>query len=144
MTLSNNPSFSLDLEEQLSASHHKIEEARHQEIDLESRHEILQRAAHGVVAAVNARGVSLEDRMQDIPVRAREVATHGVCYGAGAALAIAQLHSGHELRHLEPSFLDTDRLEDQEDMIGDFTDAAEAITVIIHAEDVVNNVSSGP
>jgi hypothetical protein len=38
-------------------------------------------------AAVNARGVSLEDCLQDIPIRAKEVATHGVRYGAGAALA---------------------------------------------------------
>jgi len=72
------------------------------------------------------------------------VATHGVRYGAGAALATAQLRLGHELCHLEPSFLDTDRLEDQEDLIGDFTDAAEAIVVIIHAEDVVNNIFLGP
>ena len=82
--------------------------------------------------------------MQDIPLHAKEVATHGVNYGAGAALAVAQLRLGHELRHLEPGFLDTDRLEDQEDLIGDFIDAVEAIAVIIHAEDVVNNVFSGP
>jgi len=144
MTLSDNPSFSLDLEEQLAASHREIEEARRREIDLESCHEILQRTAHGAVVPVNARGVSLEHHLQDIPVHAREVATHGVCYGVGAALAAAQLHLGHELRHLEPSFLDTDQLEDQEDLIGDFTDAVEAIAVIIHAEDVVNNVFSGP
>ena len=72
------------------------------------------------------------------------MATHGVRYGADATLAVAQLHSGHELCHLEPSFLDTDPLEDQEDLIGDFTDATEAITVIIHAEDVVNNVFPRP
>jgi hypothetical protein len=72
------------------------------------------------------------------------VATHGVRYGAGAALAAAQLCSGHELHHLEPGFLDTDRLEDQEDLIRDFTDAAEAIVVTIHAQDVVNNVFLGP
>ena len=60
MTLSGNLSFSLDLEEQLAASRHEIEEAHHWEIDLENRHETLQRAALGVVAAVNARGVSLE------------------------------------------------------------------------------------
>jgi hypothetical protein len=41
------------------------------------------------------------------------LATHGVRYGASAALAAAQLCSGHKLRHLEPSFPDTDRLEDQ-------------------------------
>jgi hypothetical protein len=72
------------------------------------------------------------------------VATHGVRYGASAALAITQLHSGHKLRHPKPGFLDTDRLEDQEDLIGDFTDAAEAITVTIHAQDVVNNIFLGP
>ena len=72
------------------------------------------------------------------------MATHGVRYGVGAALAAVQLHSGHELRHLEPGFLNTDRLEDQEDLIGDFTDAAEAIAVTIHAQDVVNNVFLGP
>jgi hypothetical protein len=61
------------------------------------------------------------------------VATHGVRYDASAALAVAQLHSGHELCHLEPSFLDIDRLEDQEDLLGDFTNAAEAIAMTIHA-----------
>ena len=128
----------------MAASHSEIEEAHRREIDLENRHETLQRAALGAVTAVNARGVSLEDRQQDIPVCAREVATHGVRYGAGAALAVVQLRSGHELRHLEPGFPDTDRLEDQEDLIGDFTYTAEAIAVIIHAEDVVNNVFLGP
>ena len=144
MTLSSNPSFSLDLEEQLATSHREIKEARCQEIDLENRHQTLQRAALGIVAAVNARGVCLADCLQDIPVRPREVATHGVHYGAGVALATAQLRSGHELYHLEPGFLDNDQLEDQEDLIGDFTDAVEAIAMIIHAEDVVNNVFSGP
>ena len=72
------------------------------------------------------------------------MATHGVRYGAGAALAAAHLRSGHELHHLEPSFLDTDRLQNQEDLIRDFTDTAEAIAVTIHAQDVVNNVFLGP
>ena len=49
----------------------------------------LQCAALGIVAAVNARGVSLQDRLQDILVHAREIATYGVHYGAGAALAAA-------------------------------------------------------
>ena len=107
-------------------------------------HKTLQRATLGAVAAVNARGVSLEDRLQDIPVHAREVATHGVRYGAGAALAATQLHSGHELHNLEPGFSDTNRLEDQEGLIGDFIDAAEAIAVTINAQDVVNNVFLRP
>jgi hypothetical protein len=66
VTLSGNPSFSLDLEEQLAASCHEIEEARHQEIYLENRHETLQLVALGTVVVVNARGVSLEDCLQDI------------------------------------------------------------------------------
>jgi hypothetical protein len=65
------------------------------------------------------------------------VATHGVRYGAGTALVAMQLCLGYKLRHLEPSFPNIDRLKDQEDLIGDFTDATEAIAVIIHAEDVV-------
>jgi len=72
------------------------------------------------------------------------VATHGVCYGASVALAAAHLCSGHELHHLEPGFSDTDRPEDQEDLIRDFTDAVEAIAVTIHAQNVVNNVFLGP
>ena len=82
--------------------------------------------------------------MQDISVRAREVVTHGIHYGASVALATVQLRSGHELCHLEPGFLDTNRLEDQEHLMRDFTDAVEAIAMIIHAEDVVNNVFLGP
>jgi hypothetical protein len=69
-TLSSNPSFSLDLEEQLAASHHEIEEAHCWEIDLENHHKTLRCAALGVVAAIDAVGVSLEHRLQDIPVHA--------------------------------------------------------------------------
>ena len=72
------------------------------------------------------------------------MATHGVRYGAGTALAIVQLHLGHKLRHLELGFPYTDRLNDQDDLIGDFTAATKAIAMIIHAEDVVNNVFLGP
>jgi hypothetical protein len=50
VTLSGNPSFSLDLKKQLAASHRKIEEARRWEIDLENPHKTLQRAALGIVA----------------------------------------------------------------------------------------------
>jgi hypothetical protein len=46
----------------LAASRREIEEARRREIDLENHHEILQRAALGAVVAVNASGVSLENR----------------------------------------------------------------------------------
>ena len=47
----------------MAASLHEIEEARRREIDLENHHETLQRATLGAVVAVNARIVSLEDRL---------------------------------------------------------------------------------
>jgi hypothetical protein len=65
------------------------------------------------------------------------VATRGVRYGSDTTLAAMQLCLGYKLRHLEPSFSNTDRLKDQEGLIGDFNDATDAIAVIIHAEDVV-------
>jgi hypothetical protein len=48
----------------LAISRRKIKEARRREIDLENHHQTLQRAALGAVAAINARGVYLEDRLQ--------------------------------------------------------------------------------
>ena len=47
----------------MAASHREIEEACRRKIDLENRQEYLQRATLGAVVAVNARGVSLEDRL---------------------------------------------------------------------------------
>jgi hypothetical protein len=61
MTLSDNPSFSLDLDEQLVASCHEIDESHYRETNLENPHEILQWATLGIVGAVNAKGASLED-----------------------------------------------------------------------------------
>ena len=92
-------------------------------------------AAVSSVTRATEDGIVLPHLFMELPLTPK---TNG--YGAGAALVAAQLRSGHELRHLEPGFPDTDRLEDQEDLIGDFTDAAEAIIVTIHAQDVVNNV----
>jgi heat shock protein HspQ len=60
--LFSNPSFSLDLEEQLAASRREIKVAHHREIDLENHHKTLQRATLGAVVAINIKGVFLEDR----------------------------------------------------------------------------------
>ena len=84
----------------MADSRREIEEAHRREIDLENRHETLQCVALGTVAAVNARGVSLEDHLQDILVHAKEVETHEVRYSADVALVAVQLRIGHELRHL--------------------------------------------
>jgi hypothetical protein len=64
----------------------------------------LQVIANKATTAVNARGEALEFRLQDIPVRAREIALHGVYYGTTHALTAAHLQSGQDLRAIEPRY----------------------------------------
>lgn len=46
-------------------------------------------AASDAIGALNGRGNTLEARLQDVPICAREVAFHGIRHGAAVALAIA-------------------------------------------------------
>ena len=50
-------------------------------IALEAQIHALHQAANGAATTVNARGDLLVDRLQDIPNRARQIATHGVRQG---------------------------------------------------------------
>jgi len=56
---------------------------------LTSQLEDLQLAASDASSALNARDNTLESRLQDVPVRAREVALHGVRHGVAIIMAIA-------------------------------------------------------
>ena len=49
----------------------------------------------------------------------RMVTLSGVRHGAAIALAVAQLHSSHDLHLLEPGFLVGANLQEQEELIGD-------------------------
>ena len=71
---------------------------------LEEEFAPLREAALITVNDVNAEGVLLEDRLWARPTRVRMVALCGVCHGATLALSMVQLHSGHDLRLLEPGF----------------------------------------
>jgi hypothetical protein len=51
--------------------------------------EALQLATNNAAKALKARGDLLVNRLQDIPVRAGEIALHGVRHGAVVALTIA-------------------------------------------------------
>ena len=64
----------------------------------------LREAALVTVNDVNAGGVLIEDHLWAMLARIRMVALSGVDHGAALALAVGQLHSGHDLRLLEPSF----------------------------------------
>ena len=102
--------------------------------------ESLQLAANAATDAVNARGSSIDARLQDVPVRVREIALHGVHHGAVVALTTAQVQTGYELHAMETGFLMGDGPKEHEDLLAEFTIAAEAVVDITSAQDVVNKV----
>ena len=85
------------------------------------------------VDAVNARGSSIDARLQDVPVRVREIALHGVRHGVVVALTIAQVQMGYELHAMEIGFPVGDDPEEHEDLLEEFTIAAEVVVDITSA-----------
>ena len=90
--------------------------------------------------AVNARGSSVDARLQDIPARIQEIALYGVRHGASVVLTVAQVRTGHELHSMEIGFQVGDGPEEREDLLEEFTMTAEAVVDITSAQDVVNKV----
>jgi hypothetical protein len=70
------------------------------------------------------------------------VALHGACHGVAVALAIAQACSRHDLRLVEPDFLEGDHLEDYQDLVEDFAGASDTVANITLVEKVVTMSSS--
>ena len=93
---------------------------------------------------VNARGTVPVVRLHDILNRVRDVALHGVHHGAVTALAATQVHSGHDLRLLPHGASATGYLGDYERLVKDFSDAANSVTFISQADDLIAKVFSGP
>ena len=102
--------------------------------------ESLQLAANAAVDAINARSSLIDARLQDVPIRVREIALHGVRHGAAVALTVAQVQTRYELHAMETGFPMGDGPEEHEDLLEEFVMAAEAIVDIISAQDVVNKV----
>ena len=102
--------------------------------------ESLQSAVNVAADVVNARGSPIDIRLQDIPARVQEIALHGVRHGAAVALTAVQVQTEHDLHTMEVGFPTDDGPEGHEDLIEDFTTAAEAIVDITPAQDVVNKV----
>jgi len=102
--------------------------------------ESLQLATNVAVDAVNARGSSIDARLQDVLVRIREIALHGIRHGVAVVLTMAQVQTGYELHAMETGFLVGDGPEEHEDLLEEFVMAAEAIVDITSAQDVVNKV----
>ena len=104
---------------------------------LEGELNALRESTLVAVNDVNAGGVLLEDRLQAVPARVRMVAIRRVRHGVALALATTQLHSSHDLCLLEPGFPAGADEEEQEELTGDFTAAAEAIMAAMHAGDII-------
>ena len=102
--------------------------------------ESLQLAANAAVDVVNAWGSPIDVHLQDILFRIREIALHGVRHGAAVALTVAQVRTGYKLHAMEIGFPMGDGPEEHEDLLEEFTMAAEAIINITPAQDVVNKV----
>jgi len=102
--------------------------------------ESLQSVTNAAKDAVNVRGSPIDVHLQDIPARIHEIALHGVRHGAAVALTAAQVQTGHDLHTMEVGFPTDDGPKGHEDLIEDFTAAAEAIVDITHTQGVVNKV----
>ena len=85
-------------------------------------------------------GSSINAHLQDVPVRVREIALHGVRHGAAVALTATRVQTGYKLHAMETGFPVGDGPEEHEDLLEEFTIAAEAVVDITSAQDVVNKI----
>ena len=106
--------------------------------------ENLQLVVDYATGFINARGAVLVTHLHNVLNHVREIALHGVHHGAVVALAVAQVRSGCELRLLPHGFPATDRPEDLEILIRDFSNTADTIAFSSPAIDIVNKVFLGP
>ena len=97
-------------------------------------------ALNHVATTVNARGDLLVDRLQDIPNRARQIATHGIQQGAATALAVAQTYTGHNLLLLQPVFPEGEGRAGFDDLVVQFDVTANAIANEVSVDSVVTKV----
>jgi len=112
-------------------------------IALEAQIQALRQVANDAATTVNARGDLLVDRLQDIPNRARQIATHGVRQGDATALAVAQTCTGHNLLLLELVFPEGGGRAGFDDLVVQFDVTANAIANEVSADSVVTKVFLG-
>ena len=105
-------------------------------IALEAQIQALHQAANSAATTVNARGDLLVDRLQDIPNRTRQIATHDVRQGAATALAVAQTCTGHNLLLLELVFPEGGGRAGFDNLVVQFDVTANAIANEVSADSV--------
>ena len=112
-------------------------------IAMEPQIQALHQAANGAATTVNAKGDLLVDRLQDIPNRAKQIATHGVRQGAVTVLAVAQTCIGHNLLLLEPVFPEGEGRAGFDDLVVQFDVVTNAIANEVSSDSVVTKVFLG-
>lgn len=94
---------------------------------------------------MNARGDDEVEHLQDVEVRIREVALHGVCKGVAHALAAARSRSKVDLlRTLSPNLVEECNHDDHDELAEDFTPLGAAVADALLARDIVLKVFLGP
>lgn len=101
--------------------------------------ELLQ-AATIATNGVNARGDTMVARLQDVPPRAEDIATHGVRRGAATALTLAQLESGENFLGLNPQPTEDVDADEVVELELAYDVVAADIAANVHPASVVNRV----
>ena len=92
--------------------------------------ESLQLVANAAMDVINARGSPIDACLQVVPVCVWEITLLGVRHSAAVALTAAQVQTGYELHAMGTGFPMGDGPEEHEDLLEEFTMAAEAIVDI--------------
>ena len=105
--------------------------------DLEERYEVLSYAALHAVGILGTGGLLLLDRLRGIPDQVEHAVELGIRRGAMLAFATAQLHSGQDLRWLEPDYPEGTMLRARESLADDFAGAAGFIAAEVSISNLV-------
>jgi hypothetical protein len=100
-------------------------------------HVALLEACGGAIDVLSLAGVSIEERLGNVPRWFREVVCHA--RGAMLALAAATLWSNEDLHYMAIGFLPVDRPNDVSVLAMEFTGAAGAIAKYERVEDVIQS-----
>lgn len=107
---------------------------------MESERLVLYAATDIATSFVHAEGVDHVDRLLGVPFRVRRAVELGVHRGVAAALTIAQIHSGRELRHLARLHAGQ-TLAEHGSLLRDFGGAVDAVVAEVSVEEILDEVA---
>jgi hypothetical protein len=99
----------------------------------------LLEACGGAIDVLSPAGVSVEERIGNIPRQFREVVHHAVFHGAVLALAAATLRSNEDLHDMAIKFLLVERPDDVGALAMEFRGTAGTIAKYERIDDVIRS-----